>query len=166
MTKLVLLALLSAMEIHAAEKWATVWTGSIHGPFPVGNPVAQPDLHEVFPDASAKDQTFRLVVKPGLWSSRIRLRFSNVLGSRPVKLDGVFVGVHASAGRLLPGTNRPVHFNRATRRKGNVALQIGHQNGVRRGLHQSPVLVLTGSQCGFRVPALVDFALESFIGSL
>ena len=102
------------MNAAAAEKWATVWTGSIHGPYPAGNAVAQPDLHAVFPDASANDQTFRLILKPDLWSQRVRLRFSNALGSRPIKLDGVYAGVHASAGRLLPGTNRPVLFHGET----------------------------------------------------
>jgi hypothetical protein len=82
----------------------------MHGPYPAGNAVAQPDLHAVFPDASANDQTFRLILKPNLWSRKIRLRFSNVLGSRPIQIDGVYAGVHASAGRLLAGTNRPVRF--------------------------------------------------------
>ncbi|HMJ62047.1 MAG TPA: GDSL-type esterase/lipase family protein [Bryobacteraceae bacterium] len=92
-------------------RWATVWSGSVHGPYPAGNAVAQPDLHAVFPDASANDQTFRLILRPNLWSGKMRLRFSNVLGSRPIQLDGVYAGVHASAGRLIAGTNRPVHFH-------------------------------------------------------
>jgi lysophospholipase L1-like esterase len=108
--KLILFAVLLAAHASAAEKWVTVWTGSVHGPYPAGNAVAQPDLHDVFPGATADDQTFRLIVKPDLWSSKIRLRFSNVFGSRPLKLDGVYAGMHLSAGRLLPKTNRPVRF--------------------------------------------------------
>src|SRR6478752_2333652 len=111
MAKILLLALFLTLEAGAVERWATVWTGSMHGPYPVGNAVAQPDLHAVFPEASANDQTFRLILKPNRWSARIRLRFSNVLGSRPLQIDGVYAGVHASAGRLLPGTNRPVRFS-------------------------------------------------------
>ncbi len=102
------------MDAYAAEKWATVWAGSVHGPYPAGNAVAQPDLHAVFPQAHAEDQSFRLVFKPSLWSGRIRLRFSNVFGSRALQLDGIYAGVHASAGRLLPGTNRSVHFGGAS----------------------------------------------------
>jgi lysophospholipase L1-like esterase len=113
MRKNFLLVLWLAMGASAAEKWASVWTGSIHGPYPVGNPVAQPELHGVFPGASANDQTFRLILKPQVWSGKVRLRFSNVLGSRALRLDGIYAGVHASAGRLLPGTNRPVQFGGA-----------------------------------------------------
>jgi lysophospholipase L1-like esterase len=111
MAKILLLVLFLTVEAGAAERWATVWTGSPHGPYPAGNAVAQPDLHAVFPEASANDQTFRLILKPNRWSARIRLRFSNVLGSRPLQIDGVYAGVHASAGRLLVGTNRPVRFS-------------------------------------------------------
>jgi lysophospholipase L1-like esterase len=114
MAKSFLLAVLLTMDVGAAERWATVWTGSTHGPYPAGNAVAQPDLHAVFPDASASDQTFRLILKPSLWSRKIRLRFSNVLGARPVQIDGVYAGVHASAGRLLAGTNRAVRFRGAS----------------------------------------------------
>jgi lysophospholipase L1-like esterase len=109
MAKSFFISLLLAIDACAAEGWATVWTGSTHGPYPAGNAVAQPDLHAIFP-AGANDQTFRLILKPALLSGKIRLRFSNVLGSRPIRLDGVYAGVHASAGRLLPGTNRPVRF--------------------------------------------------------
>jgi lysophospholipase L1-like esterase len=111
MAKILLLALFLTVDAGAAERWATVWTGSMHGPYPAGNAVAQPDLHAVFPEASANDQTFRLILKPSLWSGKIRLRFSNVMGARPLQIDDVYAGVHASAGRLLPGTNRPVRFS-------------------------------------------------------
>src|SRR3954471_2223233 len=121
MRKNFLLVLWLAMGASAAEKCATVWTGSIHGPYPVGNPVAQPELHGVFPGASANDQTFRLILKPDLWSGKVRLRFSNVLGSRALRLDDVYVGVHASAGRLLPGTNRPVRFGH----EGTISIEAG-----------------------------------------
>src|SRR5882757_5332984 len=113
MAKFFLLALFLTVGAGAAERWATVCSGSTHGPYPAGNAVAQPDLHAVFPDASANDQTFRLILKPDVWGRESRLRFSNVLGSRRVQLDGVYAGVHASAGRLLPGTNRPVRFHGA-----------------------------------------------------
>ena len=110
-----------------------------HGPYPAGNAVAQPDLHAVFPNASANDQTFRLILRPNLWSGKMRLRFSNVLGSRPIQLDGVYAGVHASAGRLLPGTNRPVRFhgaNAVTIEPGQSiwsdAVDLGHVHSERK----------------------------------
>jgi lysophospholipase L1-like esterase len=94
------------------EKWVTSWTGSVQGPYPIGNPSAQPDLRFAFPSAElgARDQSFRLIVRPGLWGRRVRLRFSNALGTRPVTFDGVHVGLQQSAATLVPGTNQPVSF--------------------------------------------------------
>ena len=67
------------------EKWVASWAASPHGPYPSGNPSAQPDLSAVFETAAegAVDQTFRLIVKPDLWGKPARLRLSNVFGTRP-----------------------------------------------------------------------------------
>ena len=99
-----------SVSAPAADKWATVWTGSVHGPYPAGNAVAQPDLSMVFPNKEARDQTFRLIVRPDLWGSRMRFRFSNVFGSKPLVLDNVFAGEHEGGGQVIGGTNRPVLF--------------------------------------------------------
>jgi lysophospholipase L1-like esterase len=95
-----------------APHWATSWTGSVQGPYPVGNPSAQPDLSFAFPvpATGAKDQTFRLMVSPSLWGRQARLRFSNVLGTKPVTFDGVFAGLQQSGSVLVPGSNHPVTF--------------------------------------------------------
>ena len=94
------------------QKWVTVWTGSVQGPYPTGNASAQPNLKLVFPspEAGARDQTFRLIVQPDLWSRSMRLRFSNALGTRPVTFDGVFAGLQWSAASIVPGTNQAVRF--------------------------------------------------------
>jgi lysophospholipase L1-like esterase len=94
------------------EKWIASWAGSGHGPYPLGSAVAQPDLTRVFPSAEsgARDQTFRLIVRPDLWGRQTRLRFSNAFGNRPVTLDGIFVGVQMGSAAVLPGSNRPVRF--------------------------------------------------------
>jgi len=98
------------------QKWVTSWTGSAQGPYPVGNPSAQPNLSLAFPspDSGARDQTFRLIVRPGAWGRQTRLRLSNVFGTRPVTFDAIFVGMQASAAALVPGTNRPVTFGKNT----------------------------------------------------
>ena len=89
-----LVIVLSAATIQSAqlprgEKWAAVWAASVHGPYPSGNPVAQPVLDRVFepPDRGARDQTLRLIVRPGAWGAQARLRFSNVFGTQAVTLD-------------------------------------------------------------------------------
>src|SRR4051812_34229850 len=95
-------------------KWATVWTASAHGPYPSGNPSAQPDLRFAFPSPSARDQTFRLIVQPDVWGRETRVRLTNVFGTQPVTFDGVFAGLHLSGGAIVHGTNRPVRFSGKT----------------------------------------------------
>ncbi|WP_426959634.1 GDSL-type esterase/lipase family protein [Muricoccus radiodurans] len=95
-----------------AEGWATAWAGSVQGPYPIGNPSAQPDQRFAFPQAAegANDQTFRLVVRPDFWGRQARLRFQNAFGTRPLVIDGVHAGLHLGGGCVAPGTNRPVRF--------------------------------------------------------
>ena len=95
------------------RKWVTTWVGSVHGPYPSGNPVAQPELKFAFPEpaAGANDQSFRLIVRPDLWGDQFRIRLSNTFGTQPVTFDGVYLGIRSGAGNILAGTNRPVAFS-------------------------------------------------------
>ena len=111
---LTLAALLVPLTASAqtGETWITAWAGSAHGPYPVGNPSAQPDLRFAFPDAQvgARDQTFRLIVPPDIWGRQARLRFSNAFGTRPVTIDGAHVGLQLGGPALIPGTNAAASF--------------------------------------------------------
>jgi lysophospholipase L1-like esterase len=100
------------VSAQPSEKWITSWAASMHGPYPVGNASAQPDLRFAFPSAAtgAHDQTFRLIVQPDIWSRQTRLRFSNAFGTKPVTIDGVFAGLQMSAGAGVAGTNQAVRF--------------------------------------------------------
>jgi lysophospholipase L1-like esterase len=97
---------------RAVVDWAASWVASVHGPYPSGNPSAQPDLKFAFPTpaAGADDQTFRLIVRPSIWSSTIRIRLANTFGTQPVTFDGVFAGLQASGAEIVAGTNHPVRF--------------------------------------------------------
>jgi len=94
------------------QHWIASWTAAAHGPYPVGNPVAQPELTLAFPDAArgACDQSFRMIVRPDVWGSQARIRLSNAFGTKPVTFDGVFVGLQLSGSAVLEGTNRPLTF--------------------------------------------------------
>ena len=102
----------ATLSAAGQANWVTSWAASVQGPYPVGNPSAQPNLALVFPSAEtgARDQSFRLIVKPELWGATSRLRFSNALGTQPVTFDGVFVGMQWSGSAVMPGTNRTVMF--------------------------------------------------------
>lgn len=102
----------AAVSAAGQENWVTSWAASVQGPYPVGNPSAQPNLSLVFPSAEtgARDQSFRLIVKPEFWGAKARFRFSNALGTQPVTFDGAFVGLQWSGSAVMPGTNRAVTF--------------------------------------------------------
>ncbi|MEO8053495.1 MAG: GDSL-type esterase/lipase family protein, partial [Acidobacteriota bacterium] len=103
----------------ADARWVASWTAAVHGPYPSGNAVGQPDLHFVFPEPFANDQTFRLIIRPDLWGRRVRLRFSNVFGSQAVSFDNVFAGLQESGPSIVYRSNRRVTFAR-----GQYALNI------------------------------------------
>jgi lysophospholipase L1-like esterase len=100
-------------SVPRGQTWVASWRASPHGPYPSGNPSAQPALEGVFVTASegASDQTFRLIVKPDLWASTARIRFTNIFGTRPLTVDGAFAGLQTSGGNVAAGTNRPLTFN-------------------------------------------------------
>lgn len=98
----------------AAEQagWFAAWTASAHGPYPVGNPTAQPELKYALPpgDVGARDQTFRAIVRPDVWGTSARIRLSNAFGTKPVTFDGAFVGLQSTGAVVVPGTSRPLTF--------------------------------------------------------
>ena len=95
-----------------AQQWVASWTGSAQGPYPIGNPTAQPELKFALPSAEqgANDQTFRLIVKPDVWGPQARIRLSNAFGKKPVLFDGVHIGLQESGSAIVPGTNKPLQF--------------------------------------------------------
>jgi hypothetical protein len=112
----VLAVLPQSVWAQRGEKWVVSWTGSAQGPYPIGNPSAQPDQKFAFPtpDTGARDQTFRLIVRPDLWGRQARLRLTNVFGTRPVTFDGVFVGLQVGGAAVPKASNRPVTFGSKT----------------------------------------------------
>ena len=93
----VLIALLLAGPAYA-QKWVTTWIAP-------GQAIATPVAAGL-----GRDQTARLIVRPSVWGTRARLRFSNAFGTAPLTIDGVFAGLQAGGAALVPGSNRPVTF--------------------------------------------------------
>ena len=112
------LALLLVVSSSAAgqpasgEAWVVSWAASAHGPYPSGNPSAQPDLSLAFPTAAAgaRDQSFRLIVRPSIWGRQTRIRLSNVHGAAPVTFDDVHIGLQLGSSAIVAGTNQRVTF--------------------------------------------------------
>jgi len=99
-------------RLPAGQKWAATWAASVHGPYPSGNPSAQPDMKYAFPDPAqgAVDQSFRLIVKPDLWGDRFRIRLANTFGTQAITFGQIYIGVSSGGGNIVTGTNRPVLF--------------------------------------------------------
>ena len=111
--KFMVVAVLSLLSVPVhAERWAASWTGSAHGPYPVGNPTAQPEMKFAFPvpEQGAKDQTFRLIVRPDVWGRAARIRLSNAFGTKAVTFDDAFAGLQESGSAIVAGTNRAILF--------------------------------------------------------
>jgi len=110
------------------RKWVASWSTSSATffqytppvpPAPPGPPTTyapaniQPDLSFPFPTANtlgATEQTIRSIVKPDLWGSQIRIRFSNVFGNQPVTFDSVSVGLQEYSANVVKGTLTQVTF--------------------------------------------------------
>jgi len=113
---LLLWSALAATSAASADepkwKWVVSWAASAQGPYPVGNPSAQPDMKLAIPspETGARDQSFRMIIKPEIWGREARVRFSNALGAKPVTFDDVFIGLHQTSSEVVKGTSQPVTF--------------------------------------------------------
>jgi len=111
-----LLGLVLVMSMQAApamaQGWVTSWAAAVQGPYPTGNPSAQPDQRFAFPDPArgARDQTLRQVIRPSLWGRQVRFRLSNALGTRPLTVAAASVGLQLGGAALVPGTRQPLRF--------------------------------------------------------
>jgi lysophospholipase L1-like esterase len=106
------LMMFSQPTMAQKEKWVTSWIGSVQGPYPVGNPSAQPNLSVVFPTPAlgANNQSFRLIVRPDIWGKQTRVRLSNALGTQPITFENVYVGLQLGSAEIVKGSNQPVSF--------------------------------------------------------
>ncbi len=95
-----------------SRPWVASWETAPSGTFRNGTTPALVNL--AFPNAAtegANEQTLRMIIKPDLWSKKMRLRFSNAYGTQPITFGAVKVGVQAFSGNLVAGTNTAVTFN-------------------------------------------------------
>jgi hypothetical protein len=91
-------------------KWAASWTTAPQDVFPGSSTPALVNFAFPNPTVGANNQTLRMIIKPDLWSNKIRLRFSNYWDTQPVTLGHVMVGLQAYSGNLVASTNTEVTF--------------------------------------------------------
>src|SRR5437868_15413869 len=119
---LILAAVVAGPADAQSEHWVASWVTSpatyfVYVPpvppaapgFPMTYAPAniQPDLAFPFPTANqnqALNQTIRSMVKPDLWGNRMRFRFSNVFGDKPLVLSAVSIGLQDYSGNVMRAT--------------------------------------------------------------
>ena len=83
-----------------AGHWVATWGAAPQGPT-LGN----------FSVSGFRDQTVREVVLASAGGSTVRVRLTNVFGSRPLLVGGATISVQRSTAALVPGTVRRLSFS-------------------------------------------------------
>jgi len=96
------LALLLALPVQAADRWAASWSTAV---VPLDEMKGLP--------ADGGDFTIRQVVRLSSGGRQLRLRFTNALGTAPLRIDGAHVAhsVGAGSAAIAPGSDRAITFD-------------------------------------------------------
>jgi hypothetical protein len=94
-------------------KWVTSWAVPMQGAYVPPRYDLQPNLDFALPHATARNQTFRMIVKPDLWGQVLRIRLSNAFGTQPVTFSAVSVALQKHQANIVPGSSRTVTFGGA-----------------------------------------------------
>ena len=109
-------------SLGGGQKWVASWATAIQSAYvapttPQGPAIPaydpQPDLGFALPSATANgvsNQTMRMIIKPDLWGNVIRVRFSNVFGTKPVTFSAASVALQNYQANLVRGSSVPLAF--------------------------------------------------------
>ncbi len=126
----------AAPAAHAAaslEGWCATW-----GTAPAGPPAAASTL-------GYANQTLRLIVHTSIGGSRVRVRFTNEMGSTPLRIGAAHIGVRGSGASLVAGSGRDLSF------------------GGRRFATIPAGAPLLSDPVDLAVPALADLAISMYL---
>jgi lysophospholipase L1-like esterase len=87
---------------NGRDHWVATWAAASHtsGFAPPGIQV----LREV------ENQTIRMIVPTSIGGRRVRVRFSNTYGTKPLTLTAVHIAVRKEKSAIVPGTDRALTF--------------------------------------------------------
>ena len=91
-------ALPARAQSGAGERWSATWGAAPAGPPPSAS------------TQSFTSQTLRLVVHTSIGGNRVRVRFSNEMGSTPLRIGAASIGVRSSSSAILQATLRSLSF--------------------------------------------------------
>jgi lysophospholipase L1-like esterase len=92
----------AAQQQNSREHWVATWAAAPHASG-FALPGTQP-LRDV------ENQTIRMVVPTSIGGRRVRVRFSNTYGTKPLTLTGVHIAVRKEKSAIVPGTDRALTF--------------------------------------------------------
>lgn len=96
------LVTLAAAPQKGREHWVATWAAAPHtSAFALPG---APPLREV------QNQTIRMIVPASIGGRRVRVRFSNAYGTKPLTLTAVHVAVRHDQSSTVPGTDRALTF--------------------------------------------------------
>lgn len=95
----------AAQDRAAAESWVATWGSALQRPTP-----GTEDNGPNWSVGGFRDHTLRQVIRVTAAGSRVRVRLSNLYGTKPLKLGGAQVGRSAGGALVWPGSSRVLRF--------------------------------------------------------
>jgi len=82
--------------------WVSAWSAAVHSPLP---------FSDVPPSPTFDNQTIRMIVRPTIGGSRLRIRFSNEFGASPAAIGAARVAIVSRGPRIVPESDRVLTFS-------------------------------------------------------
>jgi lysophospholipase L1-like esterase len=93
----------SAVPAQSGDRWVGTWTASPVAPFGESSPA---NLR----DPRFENQTVRNVVHTTIGGNKVRIKISNLFGSRPLVVGAAHVAVRDKGASVVPATDRALAF--------------------------------------------------------
>lgn len=95
-------AVATSQSASNAGHWVTAWSTAVH------TPMAFPGMPSPL---TLSDQTIREMIRPSVGGERLRIRFSNELGTVPLFLGSAYIALAKEDGSIVPGSDCPLTFD-------------------------------------------------------
>lgn len=129
-------AALGAQSASVPGHWVSAWSTAVH------TPVVFPGMP---PPLALDNQTIREIIRPTIDGERLRVRFSNELGTTPLVLGSAHIALVKDDGSIVPDSDRSLTFNG----KAEVQIPAG-----------APML---SDPVQMKIPAFANVAISIFV---
>ena len=99
--------LIAGASAHPAARWSATWASAMQPPV-AGNGTTAPNWSDGF-----SDQTVRQVIRVSSGGRQVRVRLSNLYGTRPLQVTGATIARTRDGATVEPGTVRSLTFHGA-----------------------------------------------------